>query len=34
MHVKGNMAPYLDAILINIKEGLQARGWALPPIYH
>ncbi|KAM0787611.1 hypothetical protein ACM66B_003678 [Microbotryomycetes sp. NB124-2] len=26
MHVKGGMAPYLDAILINIKEGLHARG--------
>lgn len=26
MYVKGSMAPYLDAILINIKEGLQARG--------
>ncbi|KAI5480415.1 FKBP12-rapamycin complex-associated protein [Pseudohyphozyma bogoriensis] len=26
MHVKSHMAPYLDAILISIKEGLQARG--------
>jgi FKBP12-rapamycin complex-associated protein len=26
MHVKSQMAPYLDAILISIKEGLQARG--------
>lgn len=26
MHVKAGMAPYLDSILINIKEGLHARG--------
>ncbi|KAL8292423.1 hypothetical protein RQP46_001035 [Phenoliferia psychrophenolica] len=26
MYVKSSMAPYLDAILISIKEGLQARG--------